>query len=126
MNRDRFVPGNICHAPNETPEPDMRAFCKRFADFIIEAMVSALRGCDTDEDRYVNCQGRTVYAHRSENKCFWDEATRSTKLNVQLFEMHDDIGKLEKCKFATHAGEYRISAMPGSPLALKGSVSYVL
>jgi hypothetical protein len=54
MNRDRFVPGNICHAPNETPEPDVRAFCRRFADFIIEAMVLALRECDTDEDRYVN------------------------------------------------------------------------
>jgi hypothetical protein len=27
---------------------------------------------------------------------FQDEAIRSTKLDVQLFETHDDIGKLEK------------------------------
>jgi hypothetical protein len=39
MKRDRFVPGNICHAPNETAEPDVRAFCRRFADFIIDAIV---------------------------------------------------------------------------------------
>lgn len=38
MNRDRFAPGNICHAPNEAPEPDARAFCSRLADFITEAI----------------------------------------------------------------------------------------
>jgi hypothetical protein len=43
MKRDRFVPGNICHAPNETAEPDVRAFCRRFADFIVDAMVVGTR-----------------------------------------------------------------------------------
>ena len=49
MERDMLVPGNICHAPNEAPEPDESAFCSRFADFIIEAIVGTKekRKCDT-------------------------------------------------------------------------------
>ena len=48
-----------------------------------------------------------------------DEATRSTKLYVQLFETHDDIGELEKCKLQddAHAGEVHA---PFGIFALKG------
>lgn len=42
-----------------------------------------------------------------------DEAARSTKLYVQLFETHDDIGELEKCKLQddAHAGEVQNSTL---------------
>jgi hypothetical protein len=122
MNRDRFVPGNICHAPNEIPEPDVRAFCSRFADFITEAMVSAPRGCGIDGDRYVNCQGRTVYAHRSENKCSRTRLFIQTKLNVQPFEIRDDIGELEKwsCGGSTEiiTGPAPVESPPRSPTTI--------
>ena len=43
MNWGRFELGNICHALNEAPEPDVRAFYRRFADSIIDAIVAGTR-----------------------------------------------------------------------------------
>lgn len=42
MARERCVPGSICHAPNDRPDPVFRALRSEFEFFITLAIVSLL------------------------------------------------------------------------------------